>query len=408
MIKKLRRKFIAAAMISVFTVLVLILGSILIVNYESVKSTADERIELIEDNGGYFPNTQDFFAIFGFSDKGRLTQETPFDTRYFSVKFNSSGEAVSVYTESIAAVDDETAVELAQSITGKSRTEGFYGIYRYRVSDYVNGKLVIFVDVAREIESFRSFLSACIAAGVIGILLVFGLVVFFSKIVVKPMAESYEKQKRFITDASHEIKTPLAIINSANEVVEMENGESEWTRSISNQVGRLTSLTQKLVMLSRMDEESYKPQKINFNLSDVCLDTAHSFDAVAQTKEKIYEVNICPDITYNGDEQSIIQLVSLLLDNAMKYSSEKGRIAFSLTANGKNKVITVENTVDEIKKGNLNILFERFYRNDSSRSSKTGGSGIGLSVARAIVNAHGGKISAQSPDGKSIIFTVLL
>ena len=173
-------------------------------------------------------------------------------------------------------------------------------------------------------------------------------------------------------------------------------------------MNRLSELTAKLVMLSRMEEESYVPQKTRFNLSDVCLETAHSFDAVAQSKNKTYTVNIQPDVFCDGDESTLTQLVSLLLDNAMKYSDDNGRISFSLKTNGKNKVLTAENTVEKIKKGNLNVLFERFYRSDDSRSSQTGGSGIGLSVAKAIVSAHGGKISAHSPDGKSVVFTVTL
>lgn len=395
-------------MLAVFAVLVLILGSIATANFINVKRTADERIDMIEMNGGTFPLMQDFFGLFTPGSRGRLSEESPFDTRYFSVIFNAEGKAVAVNTGSIAAIDNQTALSLASGAVEKGKTAGFLRNFRFRVCDYVNGKLVIFVDSSRELSSFASFLRAATFAGGIGLLLVFILVVLFSKLVTRPMAESYEKQKRFITDASHEIKTPLAIINSANEVIELENGESDWTKSIANQVNRLSELTAKLVMLSRMEEESYVPQKTHFNLSDVCLETAHSFDAVAQSENKAYTVSIQPDVFFDGDESTVTQLVSLLLDNAMKYSDENGRISFSLKTNGKNIVLTVDNSVEEIKKGNLNVLFERFYRSDDSRSSQTGGSGIGLSVAKAIVSAHGGKISAHSPDGKSIVFTVTL
>ncbi len=405
MIKKLRRKFIAAAMLSVLTVLLLILGSVNLFNYNSVKTGADERIALIASNGGSFPIWQ---GLFGFGSNGRLSPESPFDTRYFSVRFNADNEPVAMDTGSIASVDRQTALTLAQNVLQSKKHSGFLGQYRYNVSDYINGKLVIFVDASREIMSFRSFLSASVLAGLVGLTLVFILVLIFSGIAIKPVAESYEKQKRFITDASHEIKTPLAIINSANEVIEIENGESDWTKSINNQVKRLSSLTQELVLLSRMDEESYKPKKTDFNLSDVCLETAHSFDAVAQTSEKTYNVSITPDVRFEGDEENIRQLISLLLDNAMKYSDVHGSVTLSLNSSGKNKILTVENTVDEIKKGDLNVLFERFYRSDSSRSSETGGSGIGLSVAKAIVTAHGGKITARSPDGKSVVITAIL
>lgn len=409
MIKKLRRKFITAAMLSVLSVLALIFGTVTVLNYNSIKKSADERIDLIEANGGSFPLWQDFFAVFGIGgDRGRLTPEAPFDTRYFTVRYNSSGEAVSVDTGSIAAVDNSTALRLASGVLGKTRKEGFVSAYRYRVADYINGKLVIFVDTSRELNSFRSFFVTGTAVCAGGLALVFLFAALFSRIAIRPIAESYKKQKRFITDASHELKTPLAIINSANEVIELENGESDWTHSISNQVKRLSELTQSLVTLSRMDEDGFTPQKASFNLSDMCLETAHSFDAVAQSENKSFTVDIQPGIVFNGDKNSIEQLISLLLDNAMKYSDKNGSVSLSLKANGKNKTVTVKNTVDEIEKGNLDILFERFYRSDESRSSQTGGSGIGLSVAKAITEAHGGKITAVSPDGKSAVFTVVL
>lgn len=406
MIKKLRKKFIGVAMLSVFTVLTLILGSILLSNYADIKKGADERIDLIEYNGGTFPLWQDYFRMFGMG--GGLSPESPFDTRYFSVRLNAAGEAVAVNTGSIAAIDRETAVELAQRVAARTKTRGFISIYRYRASDFVNGKLIIFVDSSRELSAFRSFLTAAAAAALIGLALVFILVIVFSGIVIKPIAESYEKQKRFITDASHEIKTPLAIINSANEVLELENGESEWNASISNQVQRLSELTQKLVLLSRMEEESFRSEKKDVDLSAICLEAAHSFDAVAQSSGKNYTVDIRPDLHIEGDAGLLTQLVSLLLDNAMKYSDAQGDVTFTLKRQGRSTVITVENTVEKTEKGNRNVLFERFYRSDASRSSKTGGSGIGLSVAKAIVTSHGGKISAFSPDEKRIVFTVVL
>lgn len=165
---------------------------------------------------------------------------------------------------------------------------------------------------------------------------------------------------------------------------------------------------EKLVFLSRMDEDGAKLTMEDFGLSDAVLETAESFEAIALSKEKTLTVNVEPAILYHGNEGTIRQLVSLLLDNAMKYSDEKGQITLTLKENGKSKVLTVENTVENIAVGNLDILFERFYRTDESRNSKTGGHGVGLSVARAIAVAHKGKISAESRDGKRILFTVIL
>lgn len=188
----------------------------------------------------------------------------------------------------------------------------------------------------------------------------------------------------------------------------MLQGENEWTISNRKQVQRLCNLTEKLVFLSRMDEEGNKPEMSDFNLSDAVLDTACSFNSVATAKGKTIETNISDEICCHGDEKMIRQLISILLDNAVKYSSENGWIKVSLKASGKNKILRISNSVDNIPKGRHDILFERFYRNDPSRNSKTGGFGIGLSIAYAIVDAHKGKISAKSEDGKSIIFSVTL
>ena len=189
----------------------------------------------------------------------------------------------------------------------------------------------------------------------------------------------------------------------------MMEGENAWTKSPRKQVARLTSLTEKLVFLSRMDEEATKLTMSEFSLSDAVLDTAEPFKAVAQTKDKKLEINVDEGISYVGDEKTIRQLISILLDNAMKYSESS--ISITLKTSGRNRIITVWNTVDEsanIKKGRQDILFERFYRADPSHNSKTGGFGIGLSAAYAIVRAHKGRISARSEDGRSIEFMIVL
>ena len=256
--------------------------------------------------------------------------------------------------------------------------------------------------------TFRSFLFASIGISLAGLLVFFLLVLFFSKMIVRPVAESYEKQKRFITDASHEIKTPLTIIDANTEVLEMMEGENEWTLSTRKQIQRLASLTEKLVFLSRMNEESSQLDRMEFSLSDAILDTAEPFQAVACAKQKCFCMDVQPDVSFYGDERMLRQLVSLLLDNAMKYSNEQGSIRLKFCSSGKNRILTVWNSVESIQKGNLNLLFDRFYRTDESRNSETGGFGIGLSVALAIVQAHKGKITARSEDGASIQFTVTL
>ena len=466
MIKKLRQRFIIIAMLSIGLVLLLIIGSINIANYISINNSINSKLSLIAENGGTFPEFDDEYLkklprnkndgsddfvptempegmepgseIDGMSssemgkgefsedsdmttsriisdklDMSGISAESPYDTRYFTVTIKENGSVYTQDTGNIQAVSRVQAQEYALTLFEKGRTSGTIDCYRYRAVDTTTSSgeaatLYIFVDYERELDTFYNFLLASGGISLVGLLLVFILVFFFSKLVVRPIAESYAKQKRFITDASHEIKTPLTIIDANTEVIEMMEGENEWTESIRKQIKRLTSLTEKLVLLSRMDEESTTLIMNDFDLSDAVFDTADPFTAVASTKGKKLTLEIAEGIHYTGDEKNIRQLVSLLVDNAIKYSSENGEIKVTLATQGKNKILTVWNTVNEIKPGSHNELFERFYRLDSSRNSKTGGFGIGLSVVYAIVTAHKGSVTAKSEDGKSIEFIVTL
>lgn len=527
MLKKLRKKFISIAMISVSVVLIAIVGAINIANYISTNNMLDARLELIAGNGGTFPDFQDDSAKndnsydklnsnnddnavtsdsdaetesstvtadsdaetessiatpdsdaetesstatsdsdaktessidsgqvdtpekatinkdnvntdAGISDEGSaneskdtrpeppkdmpndllrngITEESQFDTRYFTVTIGADGEVESIDTGKIASVSSSTASEYAKKLwnDGKNTSglSGFVGYYKYMTIDNDGSVMYIFLNAQRELSTVKTYIIASAGISVLGLIVVFMMIYFLSGKVLKPVSESYEKQKRFITDASHEIKTPLTIIDANTEVLEMMEGENEWTASTRKQIARLTSLTEKLVFLSRMEEEETKLVMSEFSLTDAVLDVAEPFTAVAESKAKHLDIEVSENMSYNGDEKTIRQLVSLLLDNAMKYSSKEGQIKITAHESGKNKVITVWNTLDPssgIEKGRLDYLFERFYRTDKSRNSKTGGFGIGLSVAYAIVEAHKGKITAKSEDGSSIVFTVVL
>lgn len=490
MLKKLRRKFIAIAMLSVSIVLIAIVGTINIANYISTNEALDARLKLIAGNGGTFPDLleQKNMGVEGNKtdsiNKGTPTLKEPpsgktdvqppedmnqadlnendikendlkrhgispesqFDTRYFTVTINSNGDVENIDTSKIASVSSENAAEYAKKLwkSGKKGDgkSGFAESCKYLTVDDDGSTMYIFLSCQRELSTIKTYILASVGISVFGLGVVFVMIYFFSGKILKPVSESYEKQKRFITDASHEIKTPLTIIDANTEVIEMIEGENEWTSSTRKQVARLNLLTEKLVFLSRMDEEATKLEMLEFSLSDAILDTAEPFKTVARTKGKKLTIDVTDKILYTGDEKTIRQLVSILLDNAMKYSGcsnagfEKGNInknnlnktiqtqndcattinpapeiEISLKQSGKNRIITVWNTVDEtanIKKGRQDILFERFYRSDTSHNSKTGGFGIGLSAAYAIVKAHKGKITAESKDGRSIKFTIVL
>ena len=408
--RRLRRKFILVAMGAVTVVLTLIIAGINIVNYSHVCKMADARLDYIlagkdgidwgdeskaePANGKDAGDSQAGVRIRHFEG---MTAEAPFDTRYFTVTI-AAGQVADVNTARIAAVGAKRAASIAAKLHSKGWVSGFSGNYRY-TTDVQDGETTyVFVDCSRELASFHSFLSASVAISCIGWLAVLAIVAGASGAVIRPMVESYSKQKRFITDASHEIKTPLAVIDAANEVQEIESGESEWTQSIHEQVARLTALTERLVFLARMDEGSAGFTMTSIDLSEAVDKAAAPFESVAVSRGKRLSTSIASGVRAHADAAAVAQVVELLLDNATRYASEGSVIELSLRADsrgaGKGSAeLVVSNAVDELPEGDLDRLFDRFYRADVSRNSKTGGSGVGLSVVRAIAEAHGGSAS---------------
>ncbi|MCR4813876.1 MAG: GHKL domain-containing protein [Lachnospiraceae bacterium] len=462
MIQKLRKKFIIIAMLSMFIVLAVIVGTMNLANYVSMTVRADHLLKILVENDGKFPEmfmgrkvmSEDASATgesdgtdpgsrppalpdgkeFGSkppepagtgSQKGDFrkekkffSDETPYETRFFSVRYNPLDEtACTSYTGHIASVSEEEAKEYAYAAVKRFRKfakfRGYDGNYRYMVStDENGGRLVVFLDVSKEKKNVKNVLVNSLIMSGIGMFAVFVLVWIFSKKVFRPVEESDLRQKRFITDASHELKTPLTIISANVEVLEMESEENEWTGSIKHQVDRMNTLVEQMVTLTRLDEQN-KPERVDFSLSDAVRETAETYLPVAAGKNQKLEIEVSDGLMFCGDEAKIRQMTGLLVENATKYTTdaegnEGGEIKVSLSGKGKKNLLVVRNTVSGMQPGKKDELFERFYRPDESRNSKKGGSGIGLSIVKSVAEAHGGKVSAFSKDGKTIQFEVLL
>lgn len=433
MIKTLRTRFILVAMLCVVGVMAAIVASINVTNYSDLVKSADQTIGIISENGGEFPKEEhqepEEHSEFPVQEKpqafppekheeppsqreegGKNKEfgEKPFAIRYFTVTLDEKGQVLETNVTRVGSVSEETAKAMGTDCYQNNKTKGFLNQFRFGQVKTETGISYIFVNCETELEGFFGFLWNSVGISAAGIALVFVLVWFFSGMVMKPVAESYEKQKQFITDAGHELKTPLTIIDANAEVLEMERGESPWIESIRNQVQRLGDLTQKLVFLSRMEEEGRPIAFTEFSLTDAVCETASPFETVASTQGKTLTVFCKEGVTYKGDEATIRQLISLLLDNALKYSSDNGSIVIRLSENGKKKQLTVTNTVEKIGPTSPSLWFDRFYRQESSRNSATGGHGIGLSVAKAIVNTHKGKITAAYQNGNQVVITVIL
>ena len=411
MINKLKRKFLIMGTVFMFILMSVLVFTMNMVNFHEVTADADSVLDVLTQ-----PNLPNVEADEIREKPERMTDfvppgmspEVPYESRFFIVRVSAEGEVLQSDLSRIISVDDDSVNEYIKEALESNKTRGFIDTFRYLKTTDEDETKILFLDCGRKLDSFKSFLWISVIVGLSGCVITFIAFVFTAGKIVSPIAESYEKQKRFISDAGHEIKTPLTIINANVDLLESE-GEKEELADIRHQTKRLTELTNNLVLLSKMEESEHTLRKIDFPLSDLVSETAGTFKALAVSNNIDFNVSVTPDITLNGSPDAIRQLVSVLLENAVKYSPTQGSISLNLTTHRKSAVITVKNTTKEtIKEEDLHNIFDRFYRSDSSRNSETGGHGIGLSIAKAIVESHGGTITATTETGLDFCITLNL
>ena len=440
MIQRIRRRFILVTIASVLVALVLIMGAFNFISFQSMRTNADLLLNLMAENGGDFPDRipdeykgiiGEFSSAAGIIDKddydddevplasdgkieeGRqneryhrfsvVTDETPYETRYFSVVLSPEGTTTAVNTGRIASVTSADAARYAKSLKKMGATgTGFLGVYRYRVQPVPEGTQYLFLDCTSDLYNSIYMLILSLMISLAALLLISLMVVLFSKRAIRPIEESYDKQRKFITNAGHELKTPLAIIDSCTEVIEMTEGETKWTSGIHEQVDRLTSMTGELISMAKMAESDLELNKRDLDLSELCRETLEPFGLMAEERGLGYVLDITPDIPFFGNEQTLKQLCSILADNAVKYAVPGSTIVMTLKKKGRRLLLSSDNEAENVSKGNRNELFERFYRGDTSHNSENKGYGIGLSMAETITELHNGRISAASEDGSRL------
>ena len=425
MIKRLRNRFIRIATLSVAAVMLLLTVILNAANYISTDADQRQTLTLIAENRGTIPITQPDMPDGtqeppdmpdgitpqpDRSDPGRrggpFTAETPFATRFFVLRFQDDGALVQADLTKIASVtEDDTAVYLNAAVK-KGTGYGYCGSYRFYVTDTDDGQhLAIFLDCYQSLRAVRTVLVWSLAADALCTLLVLGLVVLLSRRAIDPVVRSAEQQKQFITDASHELKTPITVIATSLKVLEMEVGRQKWIDKARGQTEKLTSLVNSLVTLSRMDEEESPLKKEPFPISDAVRETAESFTELAASAGHPLTVQVTEGLVCCGDEYAVRQLTSILLDNAVKYAAPDSPITLALEKSRRGVVLRTTNRCEDAAHIDTAKLFDRFYRADPSRTA--GGFGIGLSIARSIAEGHRGSISA-AVDGDTITFTAEL
>lgn len=407
MLKKIQRRFILAAMAAFGTVMLLIIAGINLANYYRTTSMQDRLVEALFSHEQNVP-AKPRAPRPPVGDMPGRDPEAAFMTRFFTVHCDTDGRVREVLRDYISSVDEETAKTYAQDVLSKGRERGYYKDYRYLVSRSENGISVLFLNTAIQMQSMRSLFWVSLLTGVGSLLLVFVLVVLFSRRAIRPYMKNIERQKQFITDAGHELKTPITSIATSADIAAMEHEGDEWIENIRKQAARLTKLVGDMVVLSRLDEETPFPEKSRFSVSEAAWETAEPFAVLAKAKEKNFSQSIEDNISFLGDRSAIQRMISILLDNAVRYSDDGGEIQMRIYHRRGKVCIEVSNTCDLPEVSDLDRLFDRFYRLDESRSAETGGTGIGLSMVRAIAETHGGRAAVESADGKEICFRVVL
>lgn len=421
MIKKLRLRFIISALLSILFVLSATIVAINVSNYIKTENESIRILNMIAENeqkdvtepvgsgggtwGGYGGN----------GNKPPRENDTRNKEHYFIVLFSTEGEIWYSNYSHIFTISDEDAQKLAVEVYQGKQDQGKRGNLRFKKENITysttgpmpfeyNYVFVTFVDISERMNSFDEFLKNSVIISSVSYAVIAALIIISSHIVFKTSEESYRKQKAFITNASHELKTPLTIINTDVEILKMDNGDNEWTDSISDQVRRLTKMTNQLVTLSKLDEGSLHNYPFsNISLSEIAKECINAFVPTFEKNNLRFTHEVDDKLMIRGNRNLINELFYILMDNALKYAKENSNVYLSVKKN-KNRIEI--NFVNDIEDSEVDVkqLFERFYR--SPTSSKKEGSGIGLSIAKEIVDLHKAKISASIRDQK-IFFTIV-
>lgn len=402
MTRSLRRRFIFFTMAAVSCLLLFIVITINGLNWMMLERQSDMVMKILVDSDGAF-------------QKMNFNQPPPFirpldmdrmrSSRFFIVRSDADGNVREVNTDQIFSIDHETAENYALAVLQTGRTSGRIEGYKYYVKDLGPNRLLFFMDTSGQSESFYMVLFVSTAIAALCWLLLLLIVSLLSDKVIRPVTAGMEKQKQFITNAGHEMKTPLAIIQSNNDTMAFIHGENKYNVHIRTQTRRLNVLMSNLLLLARLDEESPPPAE-PINISELAAELLPACQEAALVRSLRFHVQIEPDLTLLIEKASFQQLLTILLDNALKYTPDGGQISLRLIRHGRRIAMIQENSCEASHETDTEILFERFYRGDPARTQRaeSSGYGIGLSAARAICERFNGKLTATYTSAESIRF----
>lgn len=402
--KKLRLKMIGIVFASVVAAF-MVMTIILVMCFGAYRNRqADQITAMISENNGTVPqlkdykqqqkNSQAFERYFN-----NYNEDSSYRTRFFRIFLDEDKKVTNVNMDHIAAVDEKKAVRMTKIAMLRRGKVGLVGSYRYR-KEYKDGQVrsIIFLDCKENQSFYHLAVTITITVSTLLTCLITVIFAIASKRAVRPFEINSNRQKQFITDASHELKTPIAIISANAEVLQYKGDGNEWTQNIIDQTKHMGKLINQLLVLAKLDEVQEKSEKQEADLKLLLEETIEPFEEVATQKKVTLKLHLEEGVTIRVNREQIAQLVSILTENAAKYVNDGGKIVWRLTKTQHGAVLVVKNTTEK-ELPDTKRMFDRFYRSDSSRSSKTGGQGIGLSIAKKIVDSHKGSITAKAGDG---------
>lgn len=413
MMKALQKKFVFTAMIAVSILLFILLGIINIVNIAMVRTETDKTLTMISEADGNFDHIQpppNSAPPFDFRIKPKDERDKFLSSNFFIVRLNGNGQIVFTDVSRTSLVDEASAEELALRVLDEGTSVGKAGKYRYQISNSHTGNetVIVFLDTSEEILSYVRVLFLSGGIGLSCWILMLFMVMFLSKKAIFPIVENMERQKQFVTNAGHEIKTPLAVILANTEAMELYNGENKWSKNIREQTVRLNGLMKNLLLLAKMDESAAEIIKTKISFSELVSENVRVFAEPLNLRSITLQTEIQPNVIIKANKEQISQLISILLDNALKYTNNRGTVIVRLQKSDKRIKLLIKNSCEKLLDTPPDKLFDRFYRDDKARTQKTGGYGIGLSVARSIVLANKGSITAEYENPNFVSFTVTL
>lgn len=301
----------------------------------------------------------------------------------------------------------QSCTELIENVNSKDKYEGYIEPFQYVRKNYSGGAVVVFSDRSSDLKMIKNMILVTSGVFLLMEVIVFFLTRLLTKRAMRPMQISYEKQQQFISDAGHELKTPLTVISANADILSDEIGENKWLTYIKGQAERMRILVQEMLDLTKITNSDKSIAQSRFNISSLIENVALPFECQAFEQKKTFKIELEPDVQFFGNTERIRRMIGIFIDNAFKYSNENGTIKVQLVSEGSKKILKIYNTGIGIQKGEEDKIFERFYRSDSSRSTQ-GGYGLGLAIAKSIADQNNIKINVQTEPGQWISFNLTL